>query len=226
MSTRAPRPVLTRNAPRFIAVICSRPMTWCVSAVSGTCSVMMSLLASRSSKETKCAPATVFRLLLHASTRHPNPCRRRITAPPMWPTPRTPTVMSRRSRPRTPAGLTSGRAAELTISVALRITISISIRVKSATPSGAYTTFSTVIPRSSAASRSMWSRPMLRVEMYSTPDSINERRCRREISDLCPTLMHRVPGTELIVASETAARVVVAATPKRGASSWNRSSSS
>ena len=45
----------------------------------------------------------------------------------------------------------------------------------------------------------MWFTPMLRVEMCSTPVSFNARSIDAEISDLCPTLMHRLPGTEIDV---------------------------
>ena len=62
----------------------------------------------------------------------------------------------------------------------------------------------------------MWSKPMLRVEMYSTPASFNARSIGPEISDLWPTLMHRLPGTEMTLASDTAALVIVGTTPKRG----------
>ena len=72
----------------------------------------------------------------------------------------------------------------------------------------------------------MWSRPMLRVETYSTPTSFNARSSRRETSAVWPTLMHRWPGTEMMLVSDTASVVIVGTTPKRGHSSWNSPASS
>ena len=72
----------------------------------------------------------------------------------------------------------------------------------------------------------MWFTPMLRVETCSTPASFNARSIDAEISDLCPTLMHRLPGTEMTLVSDTASLVIVGTTPNRGPSSWKRSASS
>ena len=33
---------------------------------------------------------------------------------------------------------------------------------------------------------------------------------------MCPTLMHRLPGTEMTLVSDTASLVIVGTTPKRG----------
>ncbi len=55
---------------------------------------------------------------------------------------------------------------------------------------------------------------------------VQRAECVREISDLWPTLMHRVPGTERAPASDTASPVIVGTTPNRGPSSWKSSASS
>ncbi len=52
-----------------------------------------------------------------------------MTASPMFPTPTTPTVMSRSSLPRTLRNLKSRSFAELTVSLASRISININITV-------------------------------------------------------------------------------------------------
>ena len=67
---------------------------------------------------------------------------------------------------------------------------------------------------------------MLRVEMCSTPAVLSARSIGPVSSDLCPTLMHRFPGAEMTLVSDTAALVIVGTIPKRGDSSLNRSASS
>ena len=59
----------------------------------------------------------------------------------------------------------------------------------------------------------MWLTPMLRVETCSTPASFEARSIDAEISDLCPTLTHRLPGTETPMVSDTASLVIVGTTP-------------
>ncbi len=62
----------------------------------------------------------------------------------------------------------------------------------------------------------MWSKPMLRVEMYATPTSCNARSVGAEISDLCPTLTQRLAGTATALAGDTAQLVIVGTIPHRG----------
>ena len=68
--------------------------------------------------------------------------------------------------------------------------------------------------------------PMLRVEMYVTPARPSARSVGFVICVLWPTLMHRFPSASSTLASDTAASVMVGATPKRGASSRNKTASS
>ena len=112
------------------------------------------------------------------------------------------------------------------MSWASRSSISINITVKSATPSGAYVTFSTVMPSPSAASRSMWFTPMLRVDRCSTPASRSATSTGAAISDLWPTLTQREPRVAATLLVDTAAPVVVGTIPKRGDSSSNATASS
>ena len=72
----------------------------------------------------------------------------------------------------------------------------------------------------------MWSKPMLLVETCSTPASRSARSVDPVISDLCPTLTHRFRGTEMTVATDAAALVIVGVTPRRGPSSSKSAASS
>jgi len=58
------------------------------------------------------------------------------------------------------------------------------------------------------------------------PDSFSARSTGPEISDLCPTLIQRLPGTETTLVSDTASLTIVGTTAKRGPSSSNVSASS
>src|SRR6201996_1416138 len=72
----------------------------------------------------------------------------------------------------------------------------------------------------------MWLYPMLRVETYRTPACLSASRAEFVIGVLWPTLMHRFPDASPVLASDTAAPVIVGTTPKRGATSRNKAASS
>src|ERR1700733_9160522 len=72
----------------------------------------------------------------------------------------------------------------------------------------------------------MWSYPMLRVDTYLTPARPSASRAEFVTGVLWPTLMHRFPDARSMLASDTAASVIVGATPKRGATSRNTAASS
>src|ERR1700761_7617803 len=72
----------------------------------------------------------------------------------------------------------------------------------------------------------MWLYPMLRVETYRTPACLSASRAEFVIGVLWPTLMHRFPDASSMLASDTAASVIVGTTPKRGAASRNKAASS
>ena len=72
----------------------------------------------------------------------------------------------------------------------------------------------------------MWSKPMLRVEMYSTPASFKCTEHRPGELGLVSHADASVAGTEMTLASDTASLVIVGTTPKRGDNSWKRSASS
>src|ERR1700758_1346217 len=72
----------------------------------------------------------------------------------------------------------------------------------------------------------MWLYPILRVETYLTPTRLSASRVEVVTGVLWPTLMHRFPGASSMLASDTAASVIVGATPKRGATSRNTAASS
>jgi outer membrane protein assembly factor BamA len=67
---------------------------------------------------------------------------------------------------------------------------------------------------------------MLRVEIYSTPALLSARRTGAETGDLWFTLIHRLPGANRALFSDTASLVRTGMTPKRGESLWNISASS
>ncbi len=67
---------------------------------------------------------------------------------------------------------------------------------------------------------------MLRVETCSTPASFSPRSTGLEISDLCPTLMQRLPGAAMTLVSELAPLMIVGTIPNRRPSSMNVSASS
>jgi hypothetical protein len=66
----------------------------------------------------------------------------------------------------------------------------------------------------------MWWYPMLRVETYLTPARLSASRVEL-VTGLWPTLMHRFPDAGSVLASDTAASVMVGTTPNRGAVSRN-----
>src|ERR1700730_2197852 len=72
----------------------------------------------------------------------------------------------------------------------------------------------------------MWLYPMLRVETYLTPARLSASRVEFVTGVLWPTLMHRFPDASSMLASDTAASVMVGTTPKRGAASRNTAASS
>src|SRR5579862_7681646 len=72
----------------------------------------------------------------------------------------------------------------------------------------------------------MWLYPMLRVETYLTPARLSASRVEFVTAVLWPTLMHRFPDASSMLASDTAAAVIVGTTPKRGATSRNAAASS
>src|ERR1700757_3705216 len=72
----------------------------------------------------------------------------------------------------------------------------------------------------------MWLYPMLRVETYLTPARLSASRGEFVTGVLWPTLMHRFPDASSMLASDTAASVIVGTTPKRGATSRNTAASS
>src|ERR1700683_1138430 len=72
----------------------------------------------------------------------------------------------------------------------------------------------------------MWLYPMLRVETYLTPARLSARRGEVVTGGLWPMLMHRFPDASSMLASDTAASVIVGTTPKRGATSRNTAASS
>src|ERR1700761_9077939 len=72
----------------------------------------------------------------------------------------------------------------------------------------------------------MWLYPMLRVETYRTPACLSASRAEFVIGVLWPTLMHRFPDASPVLASDTAAPLIVGTTPKRGATSRNKAASS
>src|SRR5215472_881636 len=72
----------------------------------------------------------------------------------------------------------------------------------------------------------MWLYPMLRVETYLTPARLSASRAAFATGVLWLTLMHRFPDASSMLASDTAASVIVGATPKRGATSRNAAASS
>src|ERR1700747_2748078 len=73
---------------------------------------------------------------------------------------------------------------------------------------------------------SMWLHPMLRVETYLTPTRLSASRVELVTGVLWPTLMHRFPDASSMLASDTAAFVIVGTTPKRGATSRKAAASS
>src|ERR1700758_5350312 len=72
----------------------------------------------------------------------------------------------------------------------------------------------------------MWLYPILRVETYLTPARLSASRVEVVTGVLWPTLMHRFPDASSMLASDTAASVIVGTTPKRGATSRNKAASS
>src|ERR1700728_672852 len=72
----------------------------------------------------------------------------------------------------------------------------------------------------------MWLYPMLRVETYPTPARLSASSVEFATGVLWPMLMHRFPDASSTLASDTAASVIVGATPKRGATSRNAAASS
>src|ERR1700677_1618069 len=72
----------------------------------------------------------------------------------------------------------------------------------------------------------MWLYPMLRVETYLTPARLSASKVEFVTGVLWPTLMHGFPDANSMLASDTAASVIVGTTPKRGATSRNTAASS
>src|SRR3984885_7090649 len=72
----------------------------------------------------------------------------------------------------------------------------------------------------------MWLYPMLRVETYLIPTRLSASRVEFVTGVLWPTLMHRFPDASSMLASDTAASLIVGTTPKRGATSRNTAASS
>src|ERR1700722_6025017 len=82
------------------------------------------------------------------------------------------------------------------------------------------------MPTRCAYFTSMWLHPMLRVETYLTPARLSASSVGFVTAVLWPTLTHRFPDASSILASDTAASVIIGATPKRGATAWNTAASS
>ena len=87
---------------------------------------------------------------------------------------------------------------------ALRMAMSIIMTVYSATPSGSYVMWVTVIPILFAYAMSMWSYPMVRVDIMRTPPSLNRGdRCRDDRYEIAAVRQSAVvDGRTLLRVSE------------------------
>ena len=133
----------------------------------------------------------------------------------MLPAPSTPTVMSRRSLPRTSPPWRPGcRRADDLGGTANRHQDQHEREVRDAVAARTH-----VLDRDPKFCRGIQVDVIetdAPVEMYSTPAALSARSSRPLSSDVWPTLMHRLPGTEMTPVCDTASHVVVATSPTRG----------
>ena len=163
-STTSPRAAFTTTAVGFIFVSAAASTSPRVFSVSGTWSEITSAVRTSSSSSTSRAPAARAEASVAkgscAITVMPKAAARRATSPPTRPTPMSPSVFPRSSRPmnfdRVHSLARTLRSASTTRRRRARVSATVCSAAATMLPSGAFTTYT---PRAVAAGTSILSTP-------------------------------------------------------------------
>mmetsp|Transcript_21694 Transcript_21694/g.73755 ORF Transcript_21694/g.73755 Transcript_21694/m.73755 type:complete len:262 (-) Transcript_21694:226-1011(-) len=173
VSSRPPREVFITMTPLFMSAILSPSMMWYVAGTRGACMEMTSLLAHSSSSGTYFTPrptSSLFSLRLYASTSHPNPRNILAAHTPIFPVPRTPTVLPCMSKPERPVREKFPSRLRAYALCTLRLSVMHSATACSATEYGLYSgTRATLSPLAPASARSTLLNPAQRSRTRRTP---------------------------------------------------------